>query len=382
MANLKGFWSYTHTDDDVDNDRISLLAKNLTEEYEMLTGEKIDLLIDQDIKWGENWGEKIDSSLASVVFFIPVLTPRYFLSPECRRELQFFSRRAKNIGIEKLILSLRYVDFPELTDENTEDPLIKLVQDYQWKDWTDLRFAEVNSEAYRRGVNNLALRLVDANRNLEEAKSTQRAYLEGSIDEVDVDDEGPGYIEALENTLNLLNDLPETLGIITDEINKIGRIMKESKEYINRVESQGKGYRNITAITIKTANELKDPTEIIFSKSNVYAFQIHEIDEGYRILINSAPMLIELNPDMRQSYCKLFDSIRTMADASIKSVEGARQMVKAVETLELMSRHLRPVGRRLKKALTIMIESTEVSKDWLELIDNTGVSCDDYEDDA
>ena len=125
MAALQGFWSYVHDDDKVDRGRISQLARDVVDEYLMLTGEEISLFLDKDtIEWGENWLNKIDSSLSSVGFFIQVITPRYFMSPQCRRELQFFARRANNIGIKDLILPLVYVDFPALYDENTKDEII------------------------------------------------------------------------------------------------------------------------------------------------------------------------------------------------------------------------------------------------------------------
>ena len=70
--------------------------------------------LDKDaIKWGDEWKNKIDSSLASVAFFIPVLTPRYFMSPECRSELQYFARRATSLGLKELVLPLLYLDVPD-----------------------------------------------------------------------------------------------------------------------------------------------------------------------------------------------------------------------------------------------------------------------------
>jgi hypothetical protein len=107
VPELKGFWSYVHADDDTDGGRISRLAKDVVAGFDMLTGESIDLFLDRDqISWGEDWRNKIDESLSSIAFFIPVLTPRYLMSSECRRELQFFAQRAKRLGIEELVLPL------------------------------------------------------------------------------------------------------------------------------------------------------------------------------------------------------------------------------------------------------------------------------------
>jgi len=96
MLIAKGFWSYVHDDDDAEGGRITALARDLSAQYEMLTGESIDLFLDRDdLEWGNDWRATVDGSLAVTAFFIPVLTPRYFSSAECRRELNAFVRKAK-----------------------------------------------------------------------------------------------------------------------------------------------------------------------------------------------------------------------------------------------------------------------------------------------
>lgn len=48
MAELAGFWSYVHADDDADGGRVARLARDVVEQYEMLIGEKIGLFLDRD----------------------------------------------------------------------------------------------------------------------------------------------------------------------------------------------------------------------------------------------------------------------------------------------------------------------------------------------
>ena len=196
MTELKGFWSYVHADDDVDNGRVSRLAQDVAAHFEMLTGEKISLFVDKDeIEWGEDWRGKIDESLASIAYFIPVLTPRYFMSAECRRELQFFARRARQLGIEELVLPLLYVDVPSLHEDTPPDDLVALVRTFQWVDWRELRFAELDSSDYRRGVARLAQRLVEANREAEEANvAAAAAGLETAVED---EDDSAGLLDQL-----------------------------------------------------------------------------------------------------------------------------------------------------------------------------------------
>jgi hypothetical protein len=48
------------------------------------------------------------------VFFIPVLTPRYFRSEPCREEFRAFVGKARQIGITERVLSLIYINVPDL----------------------------------------------------------------------------------------------------------------------------------------------------------------------------------------------------------------------------------------------------------------------------
>src|SRR4051812_29292169 len=98
--------------------RVVQLAKDIVAHYEALTAEKIELFLDRDdLRWGDQWRDKIDESLANVAFFIPVVTPRYFTRVECRHELQFFANRTEKLGIRALILPILYIDVPGLRED-------------------------------------------------------------------------------------------------------------------------------------------------------------------------------------------------------------------------------------------------------------------------
>jgi hypothetical protein len=382
MASSQGFWSYVHDDDRAEGGRISRLARDIVDQYQMLTGEEIRLLFldKDDIKWGDQWRNEIDSSLASVAFFIPVMTPRYFMSPECRRELQFFLRRANELGIKELILPLHYVNVPGLYNETTEDELIRLLATFQWEDWRELRFSDVGSPEYRRSVAKLAEILVDANKRAEETSTPIPAPPEGVPD--DGADELPGNIDLLARFEEMLLKLPETLNAITTNIQLIGKIMNESTSDIERANKQGKGFSARLIVARQTATRLVEPTEQIWSLTNEFASQIHDVDAGFRIIIERAPTEIREDPESKTHFCNFFANVRQMSGASQEAIGSIQYMVTASEPLEKMSRDLRPVLRRLKQGLTSLIEATSVSKEWTQLIEATGIVCEEKTTDS
>jgi hypothetical protein len=115
MAEAVGFWSYVREDDEGDHRRIRALADDLREQYRIQTAEKLELFVDREsIEWGEAWKRRIDTAIAGTTFFIPIITPSYLLSPECRRELLKFVREAERLGLAQLLMSVYWVTVPAL----------------------------------------------------------------------------------------------------------------------------------------------------------------------------------------------------------------------------------------------------------------------------
>jgi hypothetical protein len=379
MSNSQGFWSYVHSDDQAEGGRIVRLAHDIVEQFQMLTGEKINLFLDKDaIEWGENWRETIDQNLASVAFFIPVMTPRYFMSPECRRELQFFARKASELGIKELLLPLYYIDVPSVEDKIATDELVVLIRTFQWEDWRELRFSDVASEGYRRGVSRLATKLVAANRQAEATASTSTLQVEEILD--DNTDDSPGSIDLLATTEEALPKLNEILVTLKQEIEVIGQIMQEGTDNIQRGNSQGKGFSARLIVTRQVAQQISEPIEQIWSLSNEYASQLHDVDAGYRLIIERAPKEIQENLNSKVNFCAFFRQVREMNVVTRNALDATQRMIDAIEPLEKMSRDLRPGLRKLRQGLTIMVESRGVSDEWVRLIDSTGVICENTEE--
>jgi hypothetical protein len=370
VPNYKGFWSYVHSDDAADGGRITRLARDIASEFEVQTGEEIELFLDKDqLQWGDNWRSEVDTALASVAFFIPVLTPRYFQSVECRRELQLFARKAIELGVRDLVLPLLYVDVASLHHASTTDELISLVREFQWEDWRELRFAEPASESYRRGVARLTERLVAANR---EAEATPTAIMPAHADG---EHEEPGLIDQLAAAESALPDWSETIYAISKEIESVGRIMSEANLEVQRQDQAGKGYGGRLYIAKKTARQLAAPVDRLTTLGNAYATQMHEVNSGIQTLIRVAAEEMPTDPEELRSVCEFFRAIHGMAASSEAGLSQVEEMVRHASNLEALSRDLRPPLRRMREGLTIMLGVREVTREWLRLIDTSGINC-------
>ncbi|MFO1433951.1 MAG: hypothetical protein U1F76_28295 [Candidatus Competibacteraceae bacterium] len=92
------------------------------------------------------------------------ISPSFFASPECRREVERFIEREKALNRNDLILPVYYLEYPSLSDEAAaqHDPLVRLFSNRQYADWCGLRFTSLNSKTVRQAMAGLAQRIRDA----------------------------------------------------------------------------------------------------------------------------------------------------------------------------------------------------------------------------
>lgn len=372
MTQARGFLSYQHDDDKAEGGRICQLVRDISEQYELLTAERIELFLDRDhIAWGEEWRSRIGESLSSVAFFIPILTPRYFLSVECRRELQIFARRADRIGVRDLILPILYVDVPALSNESSEDDLINLVRTFQWEDWTQLRFAARDSGEYRSAVSRLARRLKDANIAAESLRPESVPPAPLSPDD---DDNEAGYVDKIAAAEETMPQWVETIVAVAKEIEHVSDSMQAANLRI-RAAGESSAYAVRLTEARKLAADLEGPVVRIEALINNYSTQLNTVDDGIRTIIEMAPDEIDRRPESRTVVCEFFASMSDLAISAREGFGSAESMVRTVSDLEGSTRLLRPTMRRLRKALTIMIESREVTNEWADLIRRSPVDC-------
>lgn len=381
MSEAGAFWSYVHRDDEAEGGRISQLARHVVAQYNMITGIGINLFLDRDdLEWGDEWREKVDASLAAVAFFIPVLTPRYFQSAECRRELNFFLRRASDLGVRDLVMPILYIDVPDLHVEEPSDPAISLVKPFQWVDWTELRFEDLDSGQYRRAVAGLATRLADAATKIEQVDVTSAALKLGEREGTEAPDEEPGVLDQMARAEEAMPQWVETMEAIVREIEVIGEVAASAGADIERGNAQGKGIAARLTILRSFAQALNEPSRAIEELGARFTTQLNDVDVGIRTIIDRAPGEVQENPGARSDTCEFYDTLRTMAASAEEGFGGLTGMVNSIAPVENMSRDLRPALRRLRKGLTLITEGREVIQEWVALIDASPIVCGDVAD--
>lgn len=140
-APFKAFISYAHRDDE--RGYVSKFRQHLEDAVGVLLGDDFPIFQDRpNIVWGDDWKERIRRSLVEeVVFLIPVLSPSFFKSEECREETLLFLEREKNYGRADLLLPVYFVNSDVFNDKSKpkKDELAQAISAHQFRDWRDYR---------------------------------------------------------------------------------------------------------------------------------------------------------------------------------------------------------------------------------------------------
>lgn len=353
MGRAAGFWSYAQEDDEQDGGRIRRLAESVKNEYSLQTGDELDLFVDRDIQWGEAWRERIDSALSATTFFIPVLTPRYFQRPECRRELLTFAGHAKSLGQADLLLPIYYADVHGLRDDNdTSDDAIALVDAMQSVDWRDLRLEDEHASKHRRQVHVLAKRLVDANAAIASREEQQETEVSDPDDE-----DAPGHLELVAIAEEAMPRFTDVLERIEGELEKLEAIADKWAPSIEQAAAKGAGPALV--VFKKVASSFEGPAQEIKSLGIEYAGELVKIDPAVLSMIRMAE-LSEPDDDSKE----LFEGIRTLNGAADEALAALRGLVDVLDQTAMLSKDLRKPLRHMRKGLQSILDGQAVIQEW------------------
>lgn len=368
---LMGFFSYVHRDDDLDRGRIRQLANDIAAHYEAQTTEPIEVFLDRDdLHWGDRWRDKIDEALSNVAFFIPVVTPRYFASAECRREFTFFWERVQSLGIRELVLPVLYIKSPRLEDPADDDPVLNAVREVQWRDWTPFRFKELDSEGYRAAVDSLASELVRRVADVEQVDLAAAV----NVDVDDDDGEEDGFIDKIARLEEAMPNWTESLTAIGEAITTIGALMRQGTEDIQRGEHGGKAFAVRLTVARRLASQLSEPVEAIESQGQKFVAELNAVDVGIRTLLESVADN-GIDESNRETVCGFLQSIRDLSSSAHNGLSQTEVMVRSTAELEKQSKDMRTPLRRLRRALTSMVEARDITDAWVALVNEVDADC-------
>ena len=377
MTALAGFWSYARADDEAEGGRIVRLARRIKTEYAMISGQEIDVFIDRyDLAWGDEWRRRIDEALLGTAFFIPVVTPRYFSRPECRKELLTFAGHASSLGVEELLLPLLYVDVPDLSPESS-DEAVALIARAQHEKWMRLRLEDEDSAEYRKGVHELAARLVEIGAAVSSRSISADEAAEGTPEPADASgDEEPGFVELLagmEEAFPRWQRIVEAYGPVTEEI---GRLMERATEEVEASDARQGGFAGRLRVAAALGQSLSGPADEFLDLSSRYASELVTVDAGMLTLIRMVSADADDLED-KDGICELFERVKEFAAISRENYGRMRDFSGTMEQTASFSREVRAPIRKIQAGLQRIMDGQSVIDEWERQIEASGIDCSD-----
>jgi hypothetical protein len=143
-----GFLSYARQDAQRSFGKLNDLRQRLESELGGVFGGKVSIWQDtSDLAYGDVWWKKITTALDTSTFFVPILTPAFFASEYCMKEVAYFRGVERKLGRDDLIFPVHFVDCHDLEAEECHDKdLYDFIQSRQAVDFTQLRTRSFDSE--------------------------------------------------------------------------------------------------------------------------------------------------------------------------------------------------------------------------------------------
>jgi len=369
-GNASGFWSYVHADDDASHGRIAQLARDIVAEYEMQTAEAIDLFLDRDdLSWGQAWKDVINQALASVAFFVPVITPRFFKSVECRREMTQFTDEATALGVRQLVMPILWVDVPALRMPKERDDLMDAIVDIQWVDWTQLRHAARNSSEYTLAVEKLAKQLVEANAIVDQVDLATQA---ANLGEPDAEEDESGVLERLAEMELAMPEWTTTVEAMSADIRALGHVAEEGTAEIKAGGAQTQSFAGRLTLLRKIAARLQGPADDLQAHGEQFISRLVAVDRGVQVLIAGARDEVAGDPSARAAFDLYFDSLRNLDDEAQVTVINTEGLLQSVVPLQKLSRDMKKPTQSISNGLVRLREGVDVIHGWVEQIDGLG----------
>ncbi|MDH6488370.1 toll/interleukin-1 receptor domain-containing protein [Streptomyces sp. SAI-127] len=356
-----GFWSYTHRDDELDRGRIRRLAEAIAHAFEITTGDELHVFVDNNsIAWGDQWRARLDSALTSTTFLIPIITPKFLKSQECRREIITFSSHAASLGLDDLILPIHYVDVPQLTADNPTDEVVQLISRRQWEDWRELRLEDEDSPAYRQAVNQLALRL-------KEILETPPPAGPITIPSSDSGADQPGFLDSLAEMEVSLPQWAKTVNEFGEVLNSLNQTTLDAASELQRSDASGGGFAGRLRVTNALAADLSEPVDRLTELGRRYSAELSRIDPGIITMIRMIGEG-ETTQEEEATARTTFDQLTAMIGASREAVSNLQGLSEATKVMASGSRSLRPLMNSIQTSVQQVVDGQTMIEEWARMI--------------
>jgi hypothetical protein len=359
---LVGFLSYARTDDDHNGGHLTDFRRMLEGELRAQTGEQVTIFQDrEDILWGQVWKDRLNIGVDSATVLVPIITPSYFASSACRKELTRFLDREKKLGRRDLIFPLYFIATPLIDDPESRkaDDLAAKIADRQCASWIENRFEPVDSLPIRKQIAALAAQIVAA---FERGTVLNPAVEVVQDDPWADDEEDLGLVERINRVEVAMPALVESMNAIRQAIELVGEITQDATVDIEKANKPGSAPGAKLAAIHRYREKLEPEIRALEEITKEYADLIGQADIGMCVLI---PAAAESSPEDRATSEKFLTDILGMREGVDSGLTSIEEFAATVEAQLQLSSTTRPMFRALLVALRRVTGSRATFDNWV-----------------
>jgi TIR domain len=147
---FKGFFSYSHSDAEVDPHIVEAFSSELERRVDAkLVNAKFEIWRDSEkLRAGDYWDESIETAIISVHIFVILLTPKWISSDYCRNEFEIFKKAesARNAGGYIIPIYARDIEAQAKYLDNYQKELYDRIKRIQYQQVIPRTFARLSAD--------------------------------------------------------------------------------------------------------------------------------------------------------------------------------------------------------------------------------------------
>ena len=327
----------------------------------MQTGEEFPIFQDrQDNLTGQRWERRIENVIDGTTFLITIITPSFFNSDMCMKEVRQFIEREQALNRDDLIIPILYVPTPAL--QNPDNEIACNLRSRHYFAWGALRFEDSDSNKYRKTISELAEQIVSAiDRSNQSEQEPILATDNLPVKESDPDS-GSGFIELTAEAEDAMPLFVQTTIEFAGKLEEMGDEAVAATNEFEKANRSGKPASARLAIVHRFANRLEKPTMDMEILANEYNDQLMRVGGGIDALIGQ----LEATTD-REDLDAARELLSTLNGVVNQVDEGMDSLLHLHETLlplHNLSSTLRPVLKRISGAIHKLVPSQDVFRGW------------------
>ena len=362
------FLCYARLDDEREEGRITNLRRTLSAEVAMQTGEEFPIFQDrQDNLTGQRWERRIENVIDGTTFLITIITPSFFNSDMCMKEVSQFIEREQALNRDDLIIPILYVPTPALQIPDNE--IARNIRSRHYFTWGDLRFEESDSNKYRKTIAELAEQIVNAiDRSIQSEQEPIVATGDPSAGEFYPDDSS-GFIELIAEAEDAMPLFVQTTIEFAGKLEEIGSEASAATNEFEKANRSGKPASARLAIIHRFTDRLEKPAMEMEVLANEYTDQMMRVGGGIDALIG----LLESTTDQEdmEAARELLSTLNGVVDQVKGGMDSLLNLHETLLPLHNLSSTLRPVLKRISRAIHKLVPSQEIFRSWRDDLADT-----------